>query len=292
MTRRILLAAGLLAAIILAIAAWPRGERAASRAAPDEALVGEARQGGLTVTLPEAIADVDISEAALPGQPLVLIDPGHGGVDGGASAAGSNLVEKDLTLAMAHELRDRLVDAGRVRTALTRSGDERLTLEQRAAIARRIGADLFVSIHMDSAPNPEAAGVTLYALSDVASSEEAANLAAAEARRIGPVVSSGDSLVEALLTDLALREQMEASSAFARRVLRRAQGSVPLRPTPVQSANFHVLRRAQTPGILVEAGYLTNVDDAARLAKAEGRAPLVKALASAIEADLATRQTR
>ncbi|MBB3764237.1 N-acetylmuramoyl-L-alanine amidase family protein [Sphingomicrobium lutaoense] len=292
MTRRLLLAAFIVGAAVLAFIFWPRFEGAPSRPLAEEALVGEARQGGLTVALPEAVGNVEISDARLPGQPLVLIDPGHGGVDGGATGLGGRLVEKRLTLAMAREVRERLVERGRVRTALTRDGDDRLTLEQRAAIARRIGADLFVSIHMDSAPNPEAVGVTLYALSDVASSEEAADLAAAEARRIGPVVSTDDSLVEALLTDLALREQMEASHAFARRVLRRARGSVPLRPTPVQSANFHVLRRAQVPGILVEAGYLTNQADAERLAEAEGRATLVRALADAIEADLATRQAR
>ncbi|WP_260482343.1 N-acetylmuramoyl-L-alanine amidase family protein [Sphingomicrobium flavum] len=260
--------------------------------APEKALAGEARQGGLTVSLPDAVADVEISEAAQPGQPLVLIDPGHGGRDGGAVGAGGSLIEKNLTLAMAKEVRAALVANGRVRVALTRDGDTALTLEQRALIAQKVGADLFVSIHMDSAPNPDAVGVTVYSLSDVASSQEAAALAAAEAERVGRVVTTNDDLVETLLTDLALREQMDASAAFARRVLRRAEGNVPLRPTPQQSADFHVLRRAQTPGVLVEAGYITNEADAARLGSVEGRAPLVRALAGAIEADLAARSAR
>lgn len=255
----------------------------------ETALVGEARQGGLSMALPDAISDVPIMEAKRPGEPLVLIDPGHGGADGGAVGQSGRAIEKNLTLAMARQLRDRLAEMGRVRVALTRDDDSRLTLEQRAAIARRIGADLLVSIHMDSAPNPAAAGVTIYSLADVASTEEAASLAEAERERVGPVVSDGDDAVSALLTDLALRDQMEASARFAKRFLRRAGTGVPLRPTPHQFANFHVLRRSQAPGVLVEAGYISNVGDEARLTSAEARAPLVAALADAIEADLAAR---
>lgn len=254
----------------------------------DLALVGEGRRGELSVSLPRPITDISITEASQPGQPLVLIDPGHGGRDGGAVGVDGKR-EKDLTLAMARELRDALAERGRVRIALTRDGDDTLSLEQRAEISRGLSADLYLSIHMDSAPNPDAVGVTLYSLSDIASSAEAAARAGSESERVGAVVSNADDMTAALLTDLALREQMEASADLARRVLRRAEGSVPLRPTPLQSADFVVLRLAQAPGLLVEAGYITNAIDAERLGTAEGRAPLVEALARAIEADLATR---
>ncbi len=258
----------------------------------DAALVGEARTGRLIVDLPQAVGDIRVSEARVPGRPIVLIDPGHGGRDPGATAVSGKVSEKQLTLATALELRDLLVSRGRVRVALTREDDRYLTLEQRAAIARRLGAALFVSLHMDSAPNPLARGVTVYSLSDVASSAEAARFAAAENRAGGALSSEADGSVRALLADLALRGQMEQSAALASRLVRRAAGPVALRPRPHQFAAFHVLRRAETPAVLVEAGYISNADDEAMLATAAGRAPLINALARAIEADVAARGPR
>lgn len=256
------------------------------------ALIGEARTGRLTLDLPDAVADVRVREARLPGRPIVLIDPGHGGRDPGAPGVSGTTREKDLTLVMARELADLLEQRGRVRVALTREEDEYLTLEQRAGIARRLQASLFLSLHMDSAPNPLAKGATIYSLSDVASSAEAARFAQAENDAGGALSSEPDDSVRALLADVALREQMEASAGLAERLLRRAAGRVELRPRPHQFAAFHVLRRAETPAVLVEAGYISNADDEAMLITKEGRAPLVLALAQAVEADLATRTRR
>ena len=253
------------------------------------ALAGEARRGGLTLDLPEAIADVRVRPAKVPGRPIVLIDPGHGGRDPGATGVSGSTLEKDLTLAMADELADLLEERGRVRVALTRDKDRYLTLEQRAGIARRLQAGLFLSLHMDSAPNPLAKGATVYSLSDIASSEEAARFAAAENSSDGALSSEADDSVRALLADVALREQMEDSAGLAERLVRKAAGTVELRPRPHQFASFHVLRRAETPALLIEAGYISNVDDEAMLQTKEGRAPLVLALAQAIEADIATR---
>jgi len=266
--------------------------------APDEpgedglALTGEARRGGLTVELAEAVADVRVREARLPGRPIVLIDPGHGGKDPGATGVSGSSREKDLTLAMARELANLLEERGRVRVALTREEDRYLTLEQRAGIARRLQAGLFLSLHMDSAPNPLAKGATVYSLSDVASSLEAARFAEAENAVDGALSSEPDDSVRALLADVALREQMEASAGLAERLLRRAAGRVGLRPRPHQFAAFHVLRRAETPAVLIEAGYISNTEDEVMLMSREGRAPLVLALAQAVEADLATRSVR
>jgi N-acetylmuramoyl-L-alanine amidase len=253
------------------------------------ALIGEARTGRLTLDLPDAVANVRVREARVPGRPIVLIDAGHGGRDPGAPGVSGASKEKDLTLAMAMELADLLEQRGRVRVALTREKDEYLTLEQRAEIARRLQAGLFLSLHMDSAPNPLAKGATIYSLSDVASSAEAARFAQAENAAGGALSSEPDDSVRALLADVALREQMEASAGLAERLLRRAAGRVELRPRPHQFAAFHVLRRAETPAVLVEAGYISNADDEAMLMTKEGRAPLVLALAQAVEADLATR---
>ncbi len=292
MKQTIGLAVGAIVALVIVALGWLLLRQPEPEAANDRALLGEARSGQVTVELKQAMAGVRIREAKLAGRPIVLIDPGHGGTDPGAPGVSGTTREKDLTLAMARELADLLEQRGRVRVALTREDDRYLTLEQRAAIARHLPAAMFVSIHMDSAPNPEARGSTVYSLSDVASSAEAARFAAAENGGDGALSSDGDGTVRALLADVALREQMEASASLAERLLTRARGRVELRPAPHQFAAFHVLRRAETPAVLVEAGYVSNAEDEARLMTPEGRAPLVLALAQAIEADVATRAQR
>ncbi len=258
----------------------------------DDALLGEARSGGVTVALAEPVQNVAITGTAAPGRPIVLIDPGHGGRDPGASGVSATTVEKDLTLALARELRDRLAKGGRVRVAMTRDGDDTLTLEQRADIARRIGATLFVSIHMDSAPNPAARGATVYSLSDVASDAEAARFASAENSASGKLSSDRDASVRSLLADLALREQMTNSAALASRLVESGRNGVLLRPEPHKFASFHVIRRSQVPGVLFEAGYLSNTDDEAMLLRPEGRKAIVVALANALEAQASILRAR
>jgi N-acetylmuramoyl-L-alanine amidase len=218
----------------------------------------------------------------------VVIDAGHGGRDPGAHGVTGDLVEKQLTLAIARELRDQLVQRGRVRVAMTREDDRYLTLEDRAAVARRLNAGLFVSVHVDSAPNPLARGATVYSLSDVASDAEAARFAAAE-NRGGALIGNGDGSVETMLSDLAFRAQMSASADLASRMVDKSAGRFELRPNPHRFAAFHVLRRSGAPAVLFEAGYLSNVDDEALLRSPEHRSAIVLALAQAIEADVASR---
>jgi N-acetylmuramoyl-L-alanine amidase len=260
--------------------------------ASDEALFGEARRGGLTVALRDQIGNIAITEARVPGRPIVLIDPGHGGRDPGAPGVSGTVKEKDLTLAFARELRDLLAQHGRVRVALTRDSDQTLTLEQRAAIARQLGASLLVSVHMDSAPNPLARGATVYSLSDVASDAEAARFASAENRAGASLSSEQDGSLRFLLSDLALRDQMEESAELATRLVSGGKGKMLLRPEPHKFAAFHILRRSEVPGVLFEAGYISNADDEALLRTPEGRAPIVAELARAIEVDAALRQAR
>ena len=255
--------------------------------AGDDALLGEARRGGVTVALADPVRDVEISEARVPGRPIVLIDPGHGGTDPGASGLSGTASEKLLTLAFARELRERLVEGGRVRVALTRDSDRSMSLGQRADIARRIGASLFLSVHMDSAPNPLARGASVYSLSDVASDAEAARFASKENAAGGAMTSEEASSVRFLLSDLALRDQMAASAALAERLVDSSRGRVLLRPEPHRFAAFHVLRRSEIPGVLFEAGYISNAEDEAALLTKEGRAPIVAALARAIEIESA-----
>ena len=245
----------------------------------------------VTVTLPTAIQRVPIIEARTLGRPLVLIDPGHGGQDPGATAVSGDVAEKDLALQLARELRDKLAADGRVRIAMTRDDDRYLTLDQRSALARELGANLYVSLHMDSAPNPLARGATVYSLSDVASDEESAHLAQSENSAVARAAGS-DGSVRAILSDLVVQSQMRASATLAERLVRNASGSVELRPNPHRFADFHVLRSAGVPAVLFEAGYISNVDDEAMLRDPKQRAQIVAALARAIEADIAARSVR
>ena len=215
---------------------------------------------------------------------------GHGGRDPGATSVSGQINEKDLSLALARELRDDLVKRGRVRVAMTRDDDRYLTLEERAAVARRLDASMFVSLHMDSAPNPLARGATIYSLSDVASDAEAARLAASENGGAETGASRGS--VQAMLSDLAMEEQMSASADLAARLVRRSAGRFDLRPNPHRFASFHVLRRAEAPAVLFEAGYISNADDEILLRSPEQRSKIALALAQAIEADIAARNAR
>lgn len=240
----------------------------------------------MTVDLPAALANVQVTEARVPGRPLVVIDPGHGGRDPGATGASGEIREKDLTLLIARELRAELARRGRVRVALTRDDDASLELDQRGELARRLGADLFISLHADSAADPHARGATIYSLSDVASDADAARLAAAQGGHGEAVSSSADGSVRALLADLAMRDAMEGSADFAMRLLDRA-GGIELRPEPHRFAAFRVLRRTQAPAVLFEMGYLSNAADEAMLRDPASRGRLVRMLAGAIEAEMA-----
>ena len=248
---------------------------------------GEAAGTSLTVNLPPAATDRIYGSPVARGRPIVVIDAGHGGRDPGARSVSGEIAEKDLTLALARELRDDLVKRGRVRVAMTRDDDRYLTLDDRAAVARRLNAGLFVSLHIDSAPNPLARGASVYSLSDIASDAEAARFAAAENR--GAAADGAIGSVQAILSDLAMRAQMSASADLAARLVNKSAGRFELRPEPHRFASFHVLRRAATPAVLFEAGYISNTDDEALLRAPEHRSAIALALAQAIEADVAAR---
>lgn len=251
---------------------------------------GAAAQASLTVNVPPPVTDHIYGAPEARGRPIVVIDAGHGGRDPGATSVSGQINEKDLSLALARELRDDLVKRGRVRVAMTRDDDRYLTLEERAAVARRLDASMFVSLHMDSAPNPLARGATIYSLSDVASDAEAARLAASENGGAETGASRGS--VQAMLSDLAMEEQMSASADLAARLVRRSAGRFDLRPNPHRFASFHVLRRAEAPAVLFEAGYISNADDEILLRSPEQRSKIALALAQAIEADIAARNAR
>lgn len=235
---------------------------------------------GKPIGLPKVHGPPDAS------RPLIVIDPGHGGKDPGAG--GAQLKEKALTMMLATALRDRLVELGGVRVALTREDDRFLALEERSGIARRLGADLFLSIHADSVDtNSAATGATVYTLSAKGSNDAAERIAAREnaADTINGVKLSGHTgEVNAILVELSQRETLSRSEDFARLILREGAGRLRFRERSQQSAAFVVLKTPDLPSVLFEVGYISNPADAARLASAEGRADFAVATASAVRA--------
>jgi len=224
--------------------------------------------------------------------PLVVIDAGHGGRDPGASSPASPVPEKDITLALARAIRDELARSGRVRVALTRDDDTYLVLQDRYAIARRLGADLFISIHADAAPSNDAArGATIYTLSEVASDRQAALLASHEnaADTLAGAPMSRNPEVNLILIDLAQRESMDRSADFARLLYREAAPVFPFRPEWHKFAAFVVLKAPDIPSILFESGYITNATDAAYINSPEGRRQIATGMRRAIEAHFARR---
>lgn len=246
---------------------------------------------GVTLRLPPVAHDKVYGAPVARGRPIVVIDAGHGGSDPGAVSVSGGVREKDLTLVVARELRDLLVERGRVRVAMTRDSDLYVPLDDRAAVARRLNAALFVSLHMDSAANPLARGASIYSLSDVASDAESARLAALQNRGAAQRGGGADP-VRSILADLAMRSQMTASADLASRLVAKASGRFELRPQPHRFAAFHVLRRTDAPSVLFEAGYLSNAGDELLLRNPGHRHAITLALADAIESDVAARARR
>ncbi len=224
--------------------------------------------------------------------PLVVIDAGHGGHDPGAISPDSGSREKDITLALARAIRDDLLASGRVRVALTRADDRFLVLEERYGIARRLKADLFISVHADAAENDTASGASVYTLSEVASDREAARLAAREnkANIINGVdlgAHSGD--VSSILLDLTQRETMNVASDFARLLQREASEAVKFRTHAHRFASFVVLKAPDTPSILFETGFISNKQDAEFLASPAGQKRVARGVRNAVQIHFARR---
>ena len=223
-------------------------------------------------------------------RPLVVLDPGHGGKDAGTiSVAGG--YEKTVVLAIAHAAAEQLRRDGAVRVKLTRDDDTFIPLNERVAIARREKADLLVSVHADSAPNPAARGASVYTLSETASDAVAARLAARE-NRSGAVpgidVSAAPDVGDVLI-ELTQRATMNVSASFAETLAKSLGDAIGFRGEFHHFAGFLVLKAADVPAVLIETGYLSNPDDAALLLSAEGEKRIGTAIARAIEAHFAGR---
>lgn len=227
-------------------------------------------------------------------RPLVVIDAGHGGNDPGAINPETGLREKDVTLKIAKAIRDELLAGGRVRVALTRDDDRYILHRERFGVARRMGADLFISIHCDSVGTGDASGATAYTLSDVASDKEAARLASRENKSdiIAGVNLDESTDVSSILIDLTQRETMNASAGFARLLGREARPLMPVKANFHRMASLLVLKAPDMPSILFETGYISNPQDAAFLDSREGRQKIAESVRRAAEVFFAKRMVQ
>ena len=232
-------------------------------------------------------------EPAGDAKPLVVIDPGHGGIDSGTKS-GTGQDEKDIVLAFGLMLRDKLEKTGKYRVAMTRSDDTFIPLTERVQFARARKASLFISIHADSIPRSEgqAEGASVYTLSARASDAEAARLAETENKSdviAGVDLTSEPNDVANILIDLAQRETKVFSLQFARDLVGEFKNSTRLHLHPLKSAGFIVLKAPDVPSVLVELGYMSTKGDLVHLMSPEWRSRTADSVAHAVDAFFAPR---
>jgi N-acetylmuramoyl-L-alanine amidase len=233
-----------------------------------------------------AAAIASKSTAPADPRPVVVIDPGHGGIDNGTQAGSET--EKSLVLGFGLALRDRIEKSGKYRVVMTRTDDTFIPLADRVKIARTQSAALFVSIHADALPRREgdAQGATIYTLSDRGSDAEAERLADAEnkADAIGGVnLTEEPTEVADILIDLAQRETKTFSNRFARLLMDEMKSTVRMHKHPLKSAGFRVLKAPDVPSVLVEIGYVSNKGDLEHLVSENWRNKAVGSMVQAID---------
>ena len=260
----------------------PTAELPAASIAPAQLTPAVAAQADLPVFGPQP---------ARPGhfRKIIVIDAGHGGKDSGALGAAT--MEKNVTLAAALALKARLEATGRYQVVMTRATDVFIPLEQRVQIARKAGADLFLSLHADSAGDPTTHGASVYTLSERGE------------QRVGYVmnrnewylkegVSDDDPAVGPILLDLTQRTTRNRSATFAQGLIERVGDRAPLLPRSQRDAGYFVLLAPDVPAALLEMGFITNPADEARLNDPAQRIQLTAKIAQAIDAYFAGRTTR
>jgi N-acetylmuramoyl-L-alanine amidase len=226
-------------------------------------------------------------------RPLIVIDPGHGGIDNGTRAP-SGETEKMLVLDFALALRDKIEKAGKFRVLMTRSDDTFVALNERVQIARANKASLFISVHADALVRRDssAQGVTVFTVSERASDAAAARLAEAENRAdviAGLDLSAEPPDVADILIDLAKRETKTFSVQFARALIAQMRGAAKVHQNPLKSAGFRVLKAPDVPSVLVELGFVTNKEDVKALTSETWRGRATDAVVQAIDAFFKTR---
>jgi N-acetylmuramoyl-L-alanine amidase len=254
------------------------------------------RQEPLVATVNGASADPVPQQAALavvppppkrpPPNRVLVIDPGHGGIDPGAIGAGGSY-EKNIVLAMALELRRQLEATGRYQVVMTRESDRIVRLRDRLEIARASAGELFLSLHADSLVRaPEVRGASVYTLSEQASNEEAARLASKENRAdilAGIDLSDQEDIVTEILIDLAQRDANNKSIRLADLLVGELRSVGRMARQRRSQAGFVVLKSPDMPSALIELGYLSNAEDEQTLRDPDHIAKLAGAMVRAID---------
>lgn len=235
-----------------------------------------------------SVKTVSSSKAAISqrrAKKVIVLDPGHGGVDPGAIGV-SGVYEKNITLAMARELKAELDKSGKYTVYLTRSRDVFIPLRDRVKIARRYDADLFLSIHADSAANRKATGLSVYTLSETASDKEAAALAEKENKAdivAGLNFAEHSKEVSDVLLNLAQRETLNRSSELATFMVQEMRKSTHTLDNTHRFAGFAVLKAPDVPSVLMELGYLSNRSEEKLLQQKSYRKKLAASAVRAID---------
>jgi len=252
-----------------------------------EAIKAQNQQVAVQIEAEPATPDPTVSqEPQVAGEvrPLILIDPGHGGIDMGAKGV-TGEYEKDVVLQVAKRLQAELVALDRFDVALTRDGDSFLTLNERVQLARNNQANLFISLHADSFDQPLVRGGSVYTRDEkatdvldkvLAENENQSDLVAGFSP---PKVDNG---VVDILVDLMRRETRRQSYVAAQQIVRQMSGRVTMRPHPLRQADFFVLQAPEVPSVLIELGFLSNEDDLRNLSQAEWQQKAALTLARGI----------
>lgn len=248
----------------------------AARAIPEAALFDTLPEGGRAAAAP----------ARAPGAPLVVVlDPGHGGIDPGAERDGQR--ESDLMLTFARELRDALRRTGGFEVVLTRDADIFVSLEGRIRVAHAAGADVFLSLHADALPDGGATGATVYTLAEEASDAAAAALAERHDRAdllAGVDLTNQDDLIAGVLMSIARTETAPRTDALADHLVAAIrENGARMHRRPRQMAGFSVLKSPDIPSILLELGFMSSPRDLADLQEQEWRARMAQSIVSALQ---------
>lgn len=210
-----------------------------------------------TVSAPVLRASEAVEQPTRNRKKIIVIDAGHGGKDPGA--LGSMSREKDINLRAALALKKELERTGRYTVIMIRADDRFVDLPERVRIARSANADLFISLHSNSAQSPNARGASIYTLS-----ESGSERAARKAMTRGDWAladAPGDAMVQRILMDLTQRSTKNRSATFAQIVMDNIEGTMPLEKSNLREAGFVVLLAPDVPAVLLEMGFMTNKDD-------------------------------
>jgi N-acetylmuramoyl-L-alanine amidase len=216
------------------------------------------------------------------GRVVVVLDPGHGGDQPGAIGA-KGAQEKDVSLALALAVRERLEATGRYEVVMTRSDDRRVELEDRVRIARDAGADLFLSIHADAGDDTSLRGASVYTLADAAEARSRSEILGEDPHLLDVSLEQRSAEVGEILYDLVHRNTKSQSTAFAEALIPPLRAAGPLLRNTHRSAGYYVLLAPDVPAVLLEAGFITNAQDEARLTTAAERNSIAEAVVEGVE---------